>query len=195
MQETQVLSLVGELRTQVLQGNQAHALQLLNLSTTTREPTCSGDHTPQLERRVHSPRKSPHATRKGLMYQQPRPNAAKNFLSGQKRTVSDHTNGYFCWKQRRGELCGWMMVKENLALRIKSHFLKKKKKNSLETKMVNSCWFWKVGMSALLFCELYISISQSKNYNVFKMKELHYQNWWLEFCRMRSKQAKGLWYM
>ena len=43
IQETQVLSLVGELRTQVLQGNQAHALQLLN------SPTHQKANTPTVE--------------------------------------------------------------------------------------------------------------------------------------------------
>ena len=49
MQGTRVRSLVGELRSHMLQGNDAHVPQLLSPCTTTTESTCSGACKPKLE--------------------------------------------------------------------------------------------------------------------------------------------------
>ena len=49
IQETQVQSLVGELRSHMLWDNEACALQLKNLCTAATERTCSTAHVPQLE--------------------------------------------------------------------------------------------------------------------------------------------------
>ena len=57
MQDTQVQSLVGKLRSHMPQSNQAHMPQLLGLHATTREPM-------HLSERPHDAMNTPHAATK-----------------------------------------------------------------------------------------------------------------------------------
>lgn len=78
-----------------------------------------------------------------------------------------------------------------------SFLQKKKKKGGLEIDtplwlIVLDYGWWAWMFYSVKFYLFFIS--QSKNYDVFKMIELYNHNQWLEVCWMRSKQTKGLWY-